>query len=108
MACAESIRHLGIRLQFCEMFVYSFVYRVFWEGRVQFGTQRTYGILVQFGTQMVFWEVTVQIGTYRFLWKIGVQFGERMVFWDVCLQIGTHRFLWNDGVQFYIQDLLGC
>ena len=91
---AESIRHLGIRLQFCEMFVYSFVHRVFWEVRVQFGTQRTYGILVQFSTQ-------------RFLWNVGVQFGEQIVFWDVCLQFGTHRFLWSVGVQFCTQGLLG-
>jgi len=81
-AHAESIRLLGTRLQFCEMFVYSFVHRVFWEVRVQFGTQRTYGIFVQFSTQ-------------RFLWNVGVQFGEHMVFWDVCLQFCT-------------QGLLGC
>jgi len=54
------------------MFVYSFVHRVFWEVRVQFGTQRTYGILVHFGTQMVFWDVSVQFGEHRFFWNVGV------------------------------------
>lgn len=47
--CAESIRHLAINLQFCKMFMYSFVHRVFWDVRVQFGTN-------------------------RFLWNVGVQF----------------------------------
>ena len=72
MTLAEGIRHFGIRLQFCEMFVYSFVHRVFWEVRAQFGTQRTYGILVHFGTQMVFWDVSVQFGEHRFFWNVGV------------------------------------
>jgi hypothetical protein len=106
---AESIRHLAISLQLCERFVCSFVHRVFWDVRVQFGTYRfLWNVGVQLGEQMIIWDACLQFGTHRFLWIDGVQLGEQMIIWDACLQFGTHRFLWNGGVQFCTQDILGC